>query len=383
MSGKRSAHEGHYERRGTAWRCRLMVDGVRVSGTGPTKAAAKAAARERARVATATRSGDTLRDAVEEFAGASLDRVRLRPTTRDQYVALLRSRIVPTLGDVRLDRLTARAIAREFASMPGAASTRRSTYAALVKTLDLAVTHRRIGANVARDVERPAAVQAAARDVGVEEARAILAAARGHRYEVAAWLAFGCGLRRGEVLALRWAEVDLEGGELAVTGNLTRSSAGLVRGRPKTKRGVRRIPLDGVVVDELLAHRARQASDRLRLGEAWGTSDAVVANEAGGWVEPRTLSRVWAGWARSAGVEDTGTHTGRHYAASTLLASGEASVADVAAQLGHDPAVLLTTYAVAVAEGQRRATGVLAASLVGGPSGATNGATARRRVSRP
>lgn len=378
MSGKRSAHEGHYERRGNAWRCRLMIDGVRVSGTGPTRSAAKAAARERARVATATRTGDTLAGALDAFEAAPLDRVRLRPTTRDQYVALVRGRLVPTLGGVRLDRLTARTIAATFATMGGSASTRRSTYAALVKVLDLAVTDHRVGRNVARDVERPRAGEAVPRTVDVDDARAILAAARGHRYEVAAWLAFGCGLRRGEVLALRWADVDLDAGELAVTGNLTRSSAGLVRGRPKTRKGTRRVPLDPVVVDELLAHRARQAADRLRLGESWGTSDAVVANEAGGWVEPRTLSRVWASWAREAGVEDTGTHTGRHYAASTLLASGEASVADVAAQLGHDPAVLLTTYAVAVAEGQRRATGALAASLVG----ATDGATRPRRGGR-
>jgi hypothetical protein len=62
-------------------------------------------------------------------------------------------------------------------------------------------------------------------------------------------------------------------------------------------------------------------------------------------------------------MTDTGTHTGRPFAASTLLASGSASVADVAAALGHDPSLLLTVYAQAVAAGQRAASDALGAAL--------------------
>jgi len=65
---------------------------------------------------------------------------------------------------------------------------------------------------------------------------------------------------------------------------------------------------------------------------------------------PRAISRVWRSWARQAGLEDTGTHLGRHYAATTLLASGRASVADVSGMLGHEPSVLLSTYANAAAQ---------------------------------
>lgn len=95
----------------------------------------------------------------------------------------------------------------------------------------------------------------------------------------------------------------------------------------------------------------------------WADTDLVVTNEVGGLVEPRSLSRAWHGWARKAKVTDRGTHAGRHNAATTMLASGRASVADVAAQLGHDPAVLLNTYAVAVVDGQRAASDALGDSL--------------------
>jgi integrase len=108
-----------------------------------------------------------------------------------------------------------------------------------------------------------------------------------------------------------------------------------------------------LVVQALQVHRRAQAAARLA-ATYWHDEGLVLTNGVGGLVEPRTLSRAWEEWAKAAGVEDTGTHLGRHYAATSLLASGAASVADVAALLGHDPAVLLNTYATAVAAGQGR-----------------------------
>jgi integrase len=115
-------------------------------------------------------------------------------------------------------------------------------------------------------------------------------------------------------------------------------------------------------VAALRRHRKRQNAERLA-AELWLDDDLVIANEVGGLVEPRALSRTFATWAAGAGLDDTGTHLGRHFAATVMLSSGRASVADVAAVLGHDPAVLLTTYAAAVSEGQQAATNALGAVL--------------------
>jgi len=361
---KRSAGEGGYDARPNGrWRYRVLVNGQRVRGYGKTKAEAKADAEKRAALVGDRPARETFAELLDEWKRVDPVTVGLRPGTRDQYVTLLHAHVVDKLGPVRLNRLTKREAAAALRLPGSSASVRRATYAALVKVLDYAVDSGLLGANAAREVPRPPAPEPRNRSVKASEAAGILAAAKGHRWQVAAWLAFGCGLRRGEVLGLRWSEVDVSAKVLRVTGNVTRSSAGLVRGAPKTKRGTRQVPIPPVVVAALKAHRKRQAAEQLRAGSSGHDLDLVIANELGGYVEPRALSRTWKAWADAAGVEDTGTHTGRHYAASTLLASGAASVADVAAQLGHDPAVLLNTYAVAVASGQRAAAGVLGASL--------------------
>ncbi|MCU0262379.1 MAG: site-specific integrase, partial [Candidatus Nanopelagicales bacterium] len=310
--------------------------------------------------------------------------IGLRPTTADQYKALIRTHIEPRLGAIRLEKLTKRVIADAMTEVGGSPSTRRSTYAALVKVLDYAVEQGLLAVNSAREVPRPRAA-APSRDQGIDQAgaRRLLKAAEGDRLEVAAWLSYGCGLRRGEILGLLWSEVDLEAGVLEVTGNVTRSSAGLVRGDTKTRRGVRQVPIPPNVVAKLKDHRIRQLRERLAAGDLWVDSGHLLTTHHGQVLEPRNFSRVWSGWARVAKLSDTGTHTGRRYAATRLLASGRASVADVAAALGHDPSVLLNTYAVAVADGQRSAANALGASLMPDTKqsqavedGATDGATA-------
>jgi integrase len=369
MTTRRGDHEGTYTQRADgSWQAKIRVHGQRVSGSGTSRRAALAAARARAALVGAQRSTLTVKGLVEEWSALAPSAVGLRSATHDQYRYLLRGRVVPLIGAVRVDRLTKRDVAQCFpVGTSVAASTLRSSYAALVRVLDYAVDRGLVAANVAREVKRPPQPQCRpSRQVSPEQVTKILVAASEDRLGIAVWLAFGCGLRRGEVLGLRWSDVDLERRELHVTGNVTRTSAGLVRGVPKTRRGLRVVPMPDQVVEALKAHRARQLTERLA-SPLWVDCGHVLTSEIGTILEPRKLSRSWRSWSRKAGIKDTGTHVGRHYAASTLLASGHASVADVAAALGHDPAVLLSVYAVAVAKGQRAAADHLGSTLVVAP----------------
>jgi integrase len=363
---KRLNGEGNYiARPGGRWQFRVTVDGRRFVGSGRTKAEAKSRAMQRVQVAGRAKDTKnlTLSVLLARWTALGPAEAGLRASTFDQYESLLRTRVEPVLGANRLETITARQVGDLLDEMTGAASTKRSAYAALVRLLDHAVDRGALARNVARDVRRPRRAASAERSCTPQEARKILRAAHGHRWEVAAWLSFACGMRRGEALALRWREVDLDAGRLLVTGNTTRTkSAGLVRGATKNRRGVRAVPLSPEVVAVLRDHRKSQARKRLA-APLWLDEDLVITNEIGGLVDPRNLSRAYAEWATAAGVSDTGTHLGRHFAATAMLSSGRASVADVAAVLGHDPAVLLNTYASAVSEGQLAAAGVLGAVL--------------------
>lgn len=368
---RRGNREGTYWRRPNGgWSYRVMVEGRRVTTHGKTKSEAKAKAVEKVKTLGSLRSALTVEGLLQNwaekgataFTSGAVKFDGLAPTTFDQYRYLLGAHVVPVLGSTRVDALTKRRAVEAMNAVTGSASTRRSTYAAMVKVMEYARRQGIVGANVMREVDRPEQPAAKSRDITTDEALRILSAAQGHRWEVAVWLGLGAGFRRGEILGLRWADVDLEAGTAHVLGNLTRSSAGLRRGDPKTKRGKRIVPLPDEVVGALRAHRLRQLQEQMA-APMWQDSGHVLTNEVGGPGEPRKLSRVWSSWARKAKVEDRGTHVGRHFAASTLLASGMASVADVAAMLGHDPSVLLNTYAVAAAKGQRAASDVLGATL--------------------
>lgn len=342
---------------------RVMVNGRRITTYGKTEKEARAKAAERLPLIGDTATGVKFSQLVEAWKQYGPEKHGLAPTTFDQYHYLIKARVSPLIDNRILESLTAKEMAKVIRQQEGSASTVRSVYAGLVHLFDFAVGQDLVAVNVMRDVKRPKSAPSKRRDISQEEAIRILKAAQGHRWEVAVWLGLGAGLRRGEMLGLRWSDVDFNSGFAHVTGNVTRSSAGLRRGDPKTQRGKRRVPLPDEVVSALRVHRRKQTEERLKAGSAWQDSDLVLTTEAGGMAEPRQLSRVWSGFASKAKVSDRGTHVGRHFAATTLLASGKASVADVAAMLGHDPAVLLNTYAAAVADGQRSAASVLGSAL--------------------
>lgn len=114
-----------------------------------------------------------------------------------------------------------------------------------------------------------------------------------------------------------------------MTGNVTRTSAGRVRGAPKTRRGYRRVPVPEVVRTALRAHRRLQAVQRLAVGPIWSDNDWVLVSEVGDRVEPRSLCRAQSKWAASAGLSDHGMHTARQCAATILLTRlGRADEAD-------------------------------------------------------
>ena len=123
----------------------------------------------------------------------------------------------------------------------------------------------------------------------VEQARALLAAAASNRFEALFILALKTGMRRGELLALRWDDVDLDKGMLQVRGTLRRTREGLTVGTPKTAASRRKVVLSPTSMAALRRHQVRQDEERRTAGDLWQDFGLVFPNTVGRPMEPRDL----------------------------------------------------------------------------------------------
>lgn len=176
-------------------------------------------------------------------------------------------------------------------------------------------------------------------------AKAFLAVIREERLFALYLCAVVLGMRRGELLGLAWSAVDLDAGRLTVRQTLTVVNGRLSFQRPKTRtsRGV--MPLPGVVVEALRAHRERQEKEQVDAGREWADSGLVFTTPAGRPIPPATLGKQWRDLRDRVGLGGLRFHDLRHTCVSLLLALGVPShvVREIA---GHsDIKVTMTVYA--------------------------------------
>jgi integrase len=179
--------------------------------------------------------------------------------------------------------------------------------------------------NVATLIDPPRREQRELRPMSAEEARGLLVSVRGDRLEALYRLAIASGLRQGELLALRWQDVDLDAGTITVRHTLTQGTRRLAE--PKTDRARRTIAIDEDTVAALIAHRDRQRIVRLGGGFVFATAD-------GNPLDHRNLVRSYHAALARAGIPRQPFHHLRHACATLLLESGE-DLANVSKLLGH------------------------------------------------
>lgn len=127
-------------------------------------------------------------------------------------------------------------------------------------------------------------------------------------------LALCTGARRGELCALRWTSVDLDNAAMTIAQCVVRTNARFEFKGTKTGR-VRTVPLNGLAVATLRAHRARQNEERLRMGELYANAGLVFANELGQPWNPDSITNAFVRLARATGISTTRLHDVRHSAA--------------------------------------------------------------------
>lgn len=266
---------------------------------------------------------------VESYSRHWLEHIvgpRLRPASLSSYEGTLRLHIVPVLGKVQLRRLQPALVRALLATKLREGLSPRSVqivHSTLRSILAEAVRDELVERNVAALVRAPQQVREEVQPWTPEEAAAFLTTARSHRLGPMFSVGVAVGLRRGELLGLRWEDVDLEAGTLRVQQTVQRlANYGLVVGPPKSGRSRRTIPLPQASLQALRQHRLGQAAERLATGPGWTDSGFVFTSTVGTVVEPRNLSRLFDQLIVRAGVRRIRFHDLRHTCASLLLAQG-------------------------------------------------------------
>lgn len=311
---------------------------------------------------------------IEEWSATALENSDRKPATKSIYRMLARVHLsVPPLGAMPLGSIRpshVEALTGRMRKAGSSDSTIRMTYTVLRSILDGAVRDKLIAENAAAAVKRPTATRRAdgrdeARHMTPAQVRAVLGAAEGTRYAPVFSLIAATGLRRGEALALRWEDVNLDGGALAVTGTLGRAGGELVRTTPKSARSRRSLGLTPGIVSTLRKRRIAQLEAKMRAGSRWQETGYVFTTEIGTPLEPRNVLRDFVAAVKRSGVdaEGVGLHTLRHSAATGMLDAG-VPLHVVSRILGHSSvAITGDIYGHADDSRQREATDALGAAL--------------------
>jgi integrase len=199
-----------------------------------------------------------------------------------------------------------------------------------------------------------------------DQIKATLAALRGRRLYPVVVIGLATGMRRGEMLALRWSDVDWDAGKIRVERSLEDTRAGLAFKEPKTKAGRRSISIPPSIVAELRDHWRRQQEQRLAFGLGRASNDDLVFPRPDGspW-PPDRLSSTWTKTVATLNLPKVTFHALRHTHVSQLIAA-RLDVVTVSHRIGHsNPAVTLKVYAHAFGDTDEKAAAAVEAALAG------------------
>lgn len=287
----------------------------------------------------------------------------IKASTRSGYKHALKP-VRRRIGQRRIEqvrKVDVDAIVTDMTDAGKSARTVVLTLTVLSQALDDAVREGILARNVAALVERPRQTKTQMKRWTEHEVKKFLTAASGHRLH-AAWRLSLYGLRRGEVMGLRWSDVDLDERSVTVRQSRTVVDGQEVIDVPKSVESIRTLPLDEALTTALRALRARQAEERLAVGAAYdGASGLIVVDELGQPWRPELYSDTFGRLAREAGVPVIRLHDARHTALSIMVDRGE-PISVVSAWAGHaDPAFTLRQYVHTTPQGIVKAGATLGA----------------------
>jgi integrase len=251
----------------------------------------------------------------------------VKATTYESYERLIRCHIKPELGRRKLKTLApdhVQALYQRKLDSGLAPGTVRQIHSVLSRALDQAVKWGTVPRNVCKVTTPPKPDAEEIRPLDAEQARQLLRTAGGERFEALYVLAVTAGLRIGELLALRWQDVDLEasGATLRVRRTKSTAKSGPVFTTPKNGKG-RSIRLTRHAIEALKAHRATQNVERLKAGVLWQDNGLVFCTHGGRPLDSHNVARTsFKPLLKRADLPDIRFHDLRHTCATLLLSRG-------------------------------------------------------------
>lgn len=346
--GRRGHGEGSiYHRKDGRWAASITLEGrKRKTYYGKTRREVQeklnAALHEQQRGMLATGKQQTMAHYLKYWL-EEVHKPTIRLSSYDKYRKLLYGHILPALGHCQLQKLSAQQL-QEFYTRKLEEGLSPSTihvmHAILHKALENAVRWGLVSRNVCDVVSPPRQTRHEIQPLTIVQAQQLLERAHGHRLEVLLTLAITTGMRRGEIIGLRWSDINFEDQSLYIRRTVDRITRnGYVESEPKTARSRRRIMLPTFVINALQEQRTSQARARLKAGKAWHENDLVFCNTHGGFLHPTHLYIAFQQLLKDAGLPPLRFHDLRHSAATILMAMGT-NIKIVQELLGHSNAAL-------------------------------------------
>ena len=329
MARRRGNNEGCiYLRKDGRWCAQVSLNGRRLTKYGKTQRECREWVKD-----TVTKIGNGLtfqgtRVTLDEFIKTWLDGKELsrRPQTISQYRSLVTQHILPHMGGMRIQEIHPVHLKQLYLLKKEegrGARTVQMIHTVMHAVLKQAVKEGILGRNPADAVDRPK-VEVAERHILTEEqAQHLIIATTGTRYGTLIYMALMTGMREGELLGLKWSDVDWTKGQLRVQRQLQVMKVdGSVMVPPKTKAGRRQITLGPGTLDRLTLHREQQELEKKARGARWEENDLVFPNTLGKPLSSRNMYEEYKHLLSKNGLPDINFHALRHTSLTFLLDMG-------------------------------------------------------------